>query len=465
MKYVFKKSVFFILVLFFGLLSVSCQEKERPNIVLINIDDLGWSDTGFMGSIFYETPNIDTLSKEGIVFNNGYAAAANCAPSRASLMTGHWPQRHGILTVGKSERGKSADRKIVPVRNQKTISSNVILLPKLLQQNGYKTCHAGKWHLSDNPLQKGFDSNIGGSHAGHPSSYYPPYKNVDLQSDEGKRLTDVVMDGVLDFVQNSDSPFFINYSPYAVHAPIQPVPSLLGKYKNKSGEEGASNVNYATMIENMDWNVGRLIELLKKMGKYENTLIIFTSDNGGLFSVSNQHPLRAGKGSYYEGGIRVPFFFVWKEKIKRVQISETPISNLDIYPTVLQAAGIEPSKELSLDGTDITALLEGKEELKSRTLFWYFPIYLQAVTPKNENRDLKFRTRPGSVIRKGDWKLHYYFENRDVELYNLKDDIGEKKNLAESRADVANKMLVELKDWLKQTRAEIPSQPNSAYQK
>ncbi len=424
---------------------------------------MGWRDTSFTGSPFYETPNIDALSKKGMIFTNGYAAAANCAPSRASLMTGQWTQRHGILTVGNSERGESVDRKLIPIVNKTTLSNSFLLLPEVFKDNGYTTCHAGKWHISDDPRDKGFDINIGGSHAGHPNSYYPPYKNVDVKAVEGKRLTDVIMDSTISFVKNVQDPFFINYAPYAVHTPIQPVPTLVEKYRKKPVSPGQGNVDYATMIENLDQNIGRLLKVLKKSGKLKNTLIVFTSDNGGLFAISNQHPLRAGKGSYYEGGIRVPFFFVWEGKIKGNQKKDIPISNLDIYPTLLEITGITKPEAYTLDGHSLANMLLKNKELKEHPLFWHFPVYLQAVVAKNENRDSKFRTRPGSAVRYGKWKLHHYFEDDGIELYDLENDIGERNNLAKTQPEKVNYLLEMLNEWRKKTNAPIPYESNAEY--
>ena len=229
-----------------GTLHAEEKADNRPNILLINIDDMGWRDVGFMGSKYYETPNLDALAAEGMIFTNAYAAAANCAPSRACMMSGQWTPRHGIYTVGNSDRGKSEDRKIIPIANNEYIPEDNLLFPILLKQAGYETCHAGKWHLSDDPRQHGFDVNIGGSHAGHPGSYYPPYKNVPMLSppDEDYYLTNLVMDKTLEFLSTiDDKPFFIYYSPYAVHTPIHPVKHLLSKYEDKlewNGQNAAS---------------------------------------------------------------------------------------------------------------------------------------------------------------------------------------------------------------------------------
>lgn len=440
------------------------EDKSKPNIVIINIDDMGWKDLGFMGSEYYETPNIDELSDQGMVFTNGYAASANCAPSRACLMTGLWTPRHGIYTVNSSERGESRHRKLIPTANTTVLAPTQVIIPKVLKRNGYQTCHVGKWHLSQNPLEYGFDINIGGSHAGAPRSYYPPYKNVKLEKGDSDYLTDLVMEKTLEFVDKSSSPFFIYYSPYAVHTPIMPIDSLLPKYEKKALSNGQGNPNYASMVDNLDRNIGLLIKKLKEKNLFNNTLMVFTSDNGGLYGITKQEPLRAGKGSYYEGGIRVPFFFVFKDRVMSNSKSDVPITNLDIFPTILKYAGIVNS-ELKLDGNNLSSILEGKTDTLTRPLFWHFPIYLQAYNVnENENRDPLFRTRPGSVIRNGDWKLHYYFEDDGVELYNLSEDIGESNNLVLAESEKKDELLSELEHWWKVTKAPIPTTRNPEYE-
>ena len=449
---------FLILIFLANLLNA--QEKNRPNILLINIDDMGWKDVGFMGSKYYETPNIDQLAKEGMVFTNGYSAAANCSPSRASLMTGLWTPRHGIYTVGNSNRGNTKDRKLIPIKNNRSLSNEFKIIPQVLKENGYTTCHAGKWHLTNYPKEFGFDFNIGGSHSGFPKSYYPPYKNVDIEKGENDYLTDLITEKAIEFIETSKQPFFLNFSPYAVHLPLNPVEELLEKYKNKEPHQGQRNPKYATMIENLDRNIGLLLKSLKD----NNTLIIFTSDNGGLQGITQQKPLRAGKGSYYEGGIREPFLFVWKDKIIENTVNNTPISNLDIYPTILQAANISYSSPL--DGADLSNLLFNNHKNLDRALFWHFPVYIQSKNWKGfnyENRDSLFRTRPGSVVRKGDWKLHYYFEDKSVELFNLKKDISERTNLINEFPEKADQLKSLLENWWKETKAPIPNKLNPEY--
>ena len=460
-----KFRLLFIAALILSITSCSNKPNDtKPNIVLINVDDMGWRDVGFMGSEYYETPNIDQLSKLGMIFTNAYAAAANCAPSRASLMTGKWSPRHTIYTVGSSERGAAKHRKIIPTKNTTTLSKEHKIIPEILNQNGYITCHAGKWHLSKTPLNYGFNLNIGGGHNGFPSSYYPPYNNVNVVGDDNQHLTDLIMEKTLKFMDTVQGPFFLNYAPYAVHTPITPIENLLEKYNQKAAWNGQNNPKYATMLENLDRNIGLLITKLKEKGLFDNTLIVFTSDNGGLYGITNQQPLRAGKGSYYEGGIREPFFFVLKDKIKQQSKSEIPITNIDLFPTILEYAGIK-NDQLKLDGINLAPILEKKVDKLERPLFWHFPIYLQAYrVMDNENRDSLFRTRPGSAIRYGDWKLHYFFENNEIELYNLAEDIGERNNLATTETEKAEELLNYLKNWWNETSAPIPKDINPEYE-
>ncbi|WP_289054815.1 sulfatase [Carboxylicivirga marina] len=442
-------------------------EEIRPNILLINIDDMGWRDVGFMGSEYYETPNLDALAAEGMIFTNAYASASNCAPSRANMMSGQWPQRHGIYTVSPSARGKSSTRKLVPTKNNDYIPVDNILIPEVLKEAGYVTCHAGKWHLNDDPTTKGFDVNIGGNHSGNPGSYYPPYKRVPSLTapSDDYYLTNLIMDKTLDFLNSvKDQAFFLYYSPYAVHAPIQPYKELLAKYENKPEWNGQNNAKYATMVENLDTQIGRMIARLKESGQLENTFILFISDNGGHYKFTKQWPLRSGKGAYYEGGIREPMFAYWKGNIPAGTKSETPISNLDFYPTILEVAGVSKPVGKVLDGQSILPLLTNQSEMDSRPLYWHFPIYLAAYV-KNDTTtfDPLFRTRPGSAIRYGDWKLIQYFENNDIELYNLKEDLSEQNNLAQSNPEKVKELLDMLDEWRKNTNAPVPTELNPEY--
>lgn len=445
------------------------NSNAKPNIILINIDDMGWNDVSFMGSEYYETPNIDSLADQAMVFTQGYAASANCAPSRASIAVGKWTTRHQIYTVSNSDRGKAKDRKLIPIENTTVLDQKFTTISQKLKEYGYTNCHSGKWHLSENPLDYGFDINIGGGHRGAPGSYYPPYgkKNnrVKIENGKSKYLTDLIMEKTLSFLDQVSGPFFLHYTPYAVHTPIHPVDSLLYKYQNKPPYKGQKNPKYATMVDNLDRNIGLLINKLKERDLFDNSFIIFTSDNGGYYGkITMQKPLRAGKGSYYEGGIRVPFFFLWKDKIDPGKNIQNPISHLDIFPTLMEVIGEDQMKK-NLDGNSLIPMLTQNQPGPERSFFWHFPIYLQGYDIEdNENRDALFRTRPGSVVRKGDWKLHYYFEDQGVELFNLKEDIGERNNLAETRIDKKNELLDELKNWWVKTNAPIPTELNPEYE-
>ncbi|WP_340114593.1 sulfatase [Maribellus mangrovi] len=461
-----------LIIIFILVLNIQCtpikDKVERPNILLINIDDMGWRDVGFMGSEYYETPNIDALAANGMIFTQAYAGASNCAPSRACLMSGQWTPRHEIYTVSNSDRGKSKDRKLIPTPNNEYIPDDNLLIPEILKQHGYITCHAGKWHLTDDPELRGFDVNIGGSHTGNPGSYYPPYKSVPSLTPPSNDyyLTNLIADETLGFLSSvQEEPFFLYYSPYAVHTPIQPVRDLLKKYENKAEWNGQNNAQYATMVENVDAQIGRIISLFIEQGKLENTFILFTSDNGGHYGITKQWPLRSGKGSYYEGGIREPMVACWEGKIPKGVKSEIPVTNLDFYPTILAVAGISKPEDKILDGESLLPVLTKNETIEERPLFWHFPIYLQAYV-KNDTttQDPLFRTRPGSALRYGDWKLIQYFENNDIELYNLKEDIGEKNNMANSNPEKVDELLEMLERWRKETGAPVPTALNPEFQ-
>lgn len=441
-------------------------DTDRPNIIFINVDDLGWKDLGFMGSRYYETPNLDHLASEGMVFMHAYAGAANCAPSRACLMSGQNTPRHGIYTVGNSDRGDRRTRKIIPVPNREVLPDSVYTLAEMLRDNGYVTGTFGKWHLGDDPTTQGFEVNAGGSHRGSPGKggYFSPY-NLDFLTDgtEGEYLTDRLTDEAIAFVRrNQEASFFLYLPFYAVHTPIMGKEKLVKKFEQKQGSGGHDRPDYAAMIASVDENVGRLLSVIEKLGLKENTLVIFTSDNGGIRSISHQDPLRAGKGSFYEGGIRVPLVIRWPEKVSAHSHCDVPVTNLDFYPTLQAVIGAKQRSDL-LDGDDISPLLYGKA-LPERALYWHFPIYLQAYDPKTDgSRDPLFRTRPGSVIRHGKWKLHEYFEEGILELYDLEKDLGERHNLAEENPQKAQQLYRLLKEWRTRVDAAVPKEPNPDY--
>ncbi|WP_299552301.1 sulfatase [Seonamhaeicola sp.] len=443
------------------------ESASKPNIVLINVDDLGWKDLGYMGSNYYETPNIDQLAKDGMVFTNAYAGAANCAPSRACLISGLNTPRHGVFTVSPSDRGDRRTRKIVPIKNTKHLTNEVYTLPKMLKSAGYKTANFGKWHVGENPAEQGIDYNVGGSGKGNPGKdgYFSPY-NIDFIEDgpKGEYLTDRLTNEAISFIEkNKASSFFVYLPYYTVHTPIMGKEALVEKFKKKQGSHGQDRADYAAMVASMDENVGKLLKSLRDSGLENNTLIIFTSDNGGIRSISSQTPLKAGKGSYYEGGIRVPFIVKWPNHVKAGGKNTNTVSQLDIYPTLQQIVGA-PDKASILDGIDITPQLKHSDNTLTRDLYFHFPIYLQAYNPgKDDARDPLFRTRPGSVIISGNWKLHEYFEDHAYELYNLKEDISEQHNLAASHPEKVKELSHKLNAWRLSMNAPVPNEKNPEY--
>ncbi|MEE9362111.1 MAG: sulfatase [Cellulophaga sp.] len=449
-------------------ITTTSTSQKKTNIVYINIDDLGWTDLSCFGSTFYETPNIDRLASQGMKFTDAYASAANCAPSRAGFLSGQYSPRHGIYTVNSSERGNSKHRKLIPTPNTITLHDSIVTIAEALKKKNYTTASMGKWHVGEDPKTQGFDINIGGTHVGHPKSYFSPYHNKKIKDGlKGEYLTDRLTDEAISFLnKNKDNPFFLYMTYYTVHTPLQGKKALVNKYKNKPASPYHKSATYAAMVESMDTNVGRLISALELLQLTNNTIIVFTSDNGGLQNVSKQYPLKYGKGSYYEGGTRVPLIIRWDGKVKPKTVSNFPVNNIDFYPSFLDIVNLAITENQILDGQSLLPLLLNKGKLKKRPLFWHFPIYLQTVKNYDEpnGRDSYFRTRPGSTMRYGKWKLHQYFEDGAVELYNLKSDLSEKNNLALKLSKKTAKLLRILNSWRTATNAPIPSQLNPEYQ-
>ena len=440
------------------------QQTKQPNIVLINIDDYGWADLTSNGSDYYETPNIDKLKSDGVWFNEAYAGAANSAPSRACMLTGMNTPRHGMFTVANSDRGKATTRRLIPIENRRILEDGIQILPQVLKDAGYQTCHIGKWHVTNDPTQNGMDINIAGSHAGHPATYFAPYRNKKLKDGEkGEFLMDRLGSEAVSYLQNASKkkPFFLYYAPYEVHTPLQAEPHLIAKYKNKKGTKAHNNPVYAAMIEAMDRNVGKVLAEIKALGIANNTLIVFTSDNGGVYNISKQWPLRAGKGSFYEGGIRVPLIVYQQGKYEHREIKHIPVAQLDLFPTFLELADIS-TKKRTLDGKSLVSLLNKKEKAYiERPLFWHFPAYLEQGNA--ETHDPIFRSTPVSVVRKGDWKLIQYYETNTFELFNLRSDISEKKDLSNIEVAKTEAMKSLLSEWQQQVNAPIPTQLNPKY--
>ena len=451
-----------LLVLFGALLAFPAQAK--PNIVLYFIDDLGWTDVSFMGSKYYETPHVDQLSKEGMKFMSAYANAPNCAPSRACLMSGQYGPRHGVYTVGNSDRGKAQFRKLIPTKNTTVLADRFVTIAESLQSAGYVTATMGKWHLGTDPTTQGFDVNIAGKHWGSPSGggYHSPYNYPNLVNREkGEYLTDRLGQEACKFIEaNKDKPFFLYLTHYAVHTPIQSKPGLKAKYQKKNPVGGHKNAAYAGMIESMDDSIGAVQATLKRLKLEENTVVIFFSDNGGHGGVTSNAPLRGSKGMLYEGGIREPLVVKWPGVTKPGAVCNEPVIGVDLYPTFLEMAGAKRPKDYLLDGLSIAPLLrDATASLDRAALYWHFPCYLQGYT----SRHGPFRTTPAAAIRMGDWKLIEFFEDGKLELYNLKSDLSEKNNLAQKMPAKTKELHAAMLKWRKSVKAPVPTEKNPRY--
>jgi len=463
-----KRGSTFVTFIVASLLPQACSNRpEIPNIILINADDLGWMDLAIYGSEYYETPNIDRIASEGMLFTDAYAAAANSAPSRACLITGFNTPRHGIYTVSSSERGDARFRRLIPTENTQILDTSFVTIAEELKQEGFVTASIGKWHVGYDPCHYGFDINIGGNTQGHPVSYFSPYKNKDLPDGHIKEyLTDRLTTEAIKFIEDNKREKFFLYLPYyAVHSPLQAKEEIISKYNAKEKTPGQGNAVYAAMIETMDRNIGRIMEYLEKEGLTGKTLLIFTSDNGGVRATSSQHPLRGGKGSYYEGGIRVPLIIKWPGIVDRGSLCHVPVTNIDFYATLLNAAGITKPLNNKTDGLSLIPLLTGSGNFDSeRPLVWHFPVYLEAYSRiLDDGRDPLFRTRPGSVVRAGRWKLHEYFEDQGFELYDLENDPGERNNVADANPEKMEELKKYLVSWRTSMNAPVPTDLNPDY--
>ena len=444
---------------------------QSPNLILINVDDLGWKDLGCYGSDVYETPNIDQLARNGLKFTNAYSACAVCSPTRAAIMTGRYPARLGVtdwirarFQGGKIPKDKknpsgwvgSKNKKVLCPQNALWMELEEVTIAEKLKEYGYATCHIGKWHLGADdwyPEKQGFDENYGGCDYGQPPSYFDPFKNKRLDGiyglpgkKQGQYLTDRECDEAVMFInKNRQKKFFLNFANYAVHTPIQAKPSLLDKYKTKiqSLDTKQKNEAYATMVESVDQAVGKIITILKEEDIYERTLIIFTSDNGGLLGVTNNAPLRSGKGFPYEGGIRVPLIIFWPDFINGGKVIDTPVSSIDFFPTLSSAAGIKNSTDKVVDGLNLLPLIKGENNIKRQSLFWHFPHY-------------RGKINPYSIIRNGDWKLIKRYDGKPFELFNLKNDLSEKNDLSQDMPEKVKELNEEIMIWLLKTNAKVP---------
>ncbi|WP_395050491.1 sulfatase [Flavobacterium sp.] len=486
------KLLLFAVTFFIGSVLINAQPK--PNVVFILVDDLGWADVGYNGSRFYETPNIDQLAVEGMQFTNGYAAASICSPTRCSLMTGKYPARLDITDwipgyqYGLNKKQLTKYKMLVP-EIKRNLSLEEKTIAEALKENDYKTCFIGKWHCSEAPdyypQHQGFDKNIGGWLSGKPTgnpnewmAYFTPYNNPYLTDGlKGEFLTDRLANESVKWLdENKENPFFLYLSFYAVHTPIQAKPEKVTYFKEKAKRMGINNINayttdllwiknnpyspqhwkerqlqsdpeYAALISSMDENIGKVLNKLKELGIDQNTLICFMSDNGGLStaegSPTTNLPLRGGKGWLYEGGIRVPFIIKAPSLTKPGSICTKPVISTDFYPTILDYCGLSLIPEQHKDGISLLPLIKGKK-INRKAIFWHYPQY----AGKGDS--------PAGAVREGDWKLIEFYEDKRVELYNLKNDISEKNNLALKELQITERLLAELHIWRKSVGAKMP---------
>lgn len=438
------------------------EAADKPNIVLILVDDLGYADVGCFGSTFFQTPNIDRLAKDGIRFTNGYAAAPICSPTRAAILTGKYPARLHLTDWLPGRKDMPSQKLARPIIQQQ-LPLEEITLAEALKPAGYVSASIGKWHLGGPdfaPDKQGFDVNIGGTQAGTPPAGYFNFKTPTLELKPGEYLTDRLTEEAEKFIEtNKDKPFFLYLPHYTVHIPLQAKKELIAKYEAKAKPgQPQHNPVYAAMIESLDESVGRIVKKLQDLKLSEKTLVIFTSDNGGLSvkegpftPATSNDPLRTGKGYLYEGGIRVSWILSWPGTIKPGRTSDVPIMSLDLHPTICELAGVQsPSKPM--DGVSLAPLLKGMGGIQRDALFWHYPHY------SNQGG------KPSGAVRQGDWKLIEFFEDSHVELYNLKDDLSEKTDLAAKLPDKAKELTKRLHDWRQEVKAQMPT-PNPDYKK
>ncbi|NGF55714.1 sulfatase [Parapedobacter sp. SGR-10] len=454
------------------------QQPNRPNIVFILADDLGYHDLSCTGSTYYETPNIDRIAREGTIFTTGYSASQVCSPSRASLFTGRSPARHGITDYigaryGTAWRKQQRYSKLLPASYDTALHHAYTTLPEALKAGGYKTFLAGKWHLGNQgswPEDHGFDVNIGGWGYGSPAGgYFSPWKNPKLENKEpGENLSICLAKETAKFIRENNpnttgTPFFTFLSFYAVHGPIQTTRDKWKKYRDKAEKRGIAdkgfemakylpmrqvqdNPVYAGLVETMDDAVGIVLRALEEAGIADNTIVVFTSDNGGVsagdaFATANL-PLRGGKGYQFEGGIRVPYFIKVPGLANGKQF-DTPVINTDFYPTLLELCGLSLKPEEHKDGKSLAPMLQGSE-IGQRSLIWHYPHY------GNQGGE------PSSMIRKGEWKLIHYYEDGRNELYNLQADPGEQQDISARYPNQVKNLWKELQAYLTQTGARYP---------
>ncbi len=442
---------------------------------MILVDDLGWMDLGCQGSRYYETPHVDGLARQGMRFTNGYAACAVCSPTRAAVQTGRYPVRLGVTdwirgrfqggiigADGKNPQGYTGGPKdpVLCPKNALFMELDEITLAEMLGPAGYTTCHIGKWHLGQEnqfPEKQGYDENHGGCDLGQPPGYFDPYRtgrryyeipNLPPRK-AGEYLTDREADEAVGFIErNQHRPFYLNMCHYAVHTPLQAKEDVTARYQAKPKTK-QNNAVYAAMVESVDDAAGKILAALDRCGIADRTVVIFTSDNGGLLGPTNNEPLRSGKGFPYEGGIRVPLIVRWPGVVKPGTTCDVPVTSVDFFPTMMEIAGVPLPTDRPIDGQSIVPLLKQTGKLKREALYWHFPHYRGSLGPY-------------SIIRRGDWKLIKRYATGRRELYNLAEDLSETHDRAEEMPEKVRQLDAQLVQWLKATGAKMPK-PNPDY--
>jgi arylsulfatase A-like enzyme len=442
--------------------TLAAGQERPPNVILILADDLGWTDLGCYGHPFHETPNLDRLAAQGLRNTQAYANAPNCAPTRAALMSGQYAPRTGIYTVGSAERGKAKQRKLIPVANRTVLAEGVVTLAEAFRAGGYLTACMGKWHLGPDPRTQGFDVNVAGGSRGSPRSYHSPYGNPALEDGpEGEYLTDRLGSEAARFIgRHVAEPFFLYLPFYSVHTPIQGRADLKAHYARKAEDTGAEyHVAYAAMVSAQDQAVGRVLSALEAHELVDDTLVVYFSDNGGHGRFTNMAPLRGSKGQLFEGGIREPLIVRWPGRVPAGSTSDVPQIGIDLYPTLLAAAGIAQPEAVRLDGIDLLPLWTRGVVPEREALFFHFPAYLEAYLPEQGH----WRITPSGAVRAGRWKLIERFEDGALELYDLESDPGEARECSEAHPRVTERLHALLAGWRAETGAPVPDQPNPAY--
>jgi len=437
---------------------------RKPNIVLILVDDLGWTDLSCQGSTFYKTPHIDRLAQEGMRFTNAYSACTVCSPTRAALLTGQYPARLHITDWIEGHKRPQAKLRVPDWTMH--LPHETTTIAEELKSHGYATALMGKWHLGDEeygPTKHGFDLNLGGNDRGQPPSYFFPYErqNIKLpgleQGKDGEYLTDRLTDEAVAWIeQQQDRPFFLYLPHYTVHTPIQAKKDLAEKYQAAVDPSSPhQNAAYAAMIDSLDQSVGRIMDKLRELKLDQDTIFVFTSDNGGLINITSQPPLRAGKGSAYEGGVRVPLIVRFPPQVKPGVTSEEPVITMDLVPTLLDLAGLnkvrQPDDRGGVDGVSLTPLLAGKSSTLDRdAIYWHYPHYHPG------------GATPYSALRSGDYRLVEFFEDGRTELYNVRKDVGEQNDLARQEPEKREELHRKLIAWRQKVGAQMPT-PNPDY--